>query len=94
MADEERERQDQLEPGVGAESGSNRSSEDYVRAPGQHKTRPEQAAHVGSLTTRTPAGTNQGIANRSIAEEDARQESVVERRPDAQAGLNSLRKPA
>lgn len=94
MAERDREQQDQPELGAGAETGSNRSSQHYVRAPGHHNTRPEQAAHVGSVSTRTPTGTNQGIANRSIAEEDERQQGVVEKRPDAQAGLNSLKKPA
>lgn len=86
------EQQEDLQPGVGAESGSNRSSEHYQRGPGHHKTAPEQAAHVGSLTTRTPAGTNQGIGNRSVAVEDDRQERVVRDRADAEAGVNSLRK--
>lgn len=84
--------QDNLQPDVGAETGSNRSSEHYVRSPGHHNTTPEQAAHVGSVTTRTPSGTSQGIANHSIAEEDARQEGVVRDRPDVQAGLNTNRR--
>lgn len=79
---------------AGAETGTNRSSEHYERGAGHHNTIPEQQAHVGGVTTRTPAGGGQGISNRSADQEDKGQERVVEERPDAQAGLNSLRKKA
>ena len=84
----------QKQPPAGAESGATRSSKRYVRAPGHHNTTPEQTAHVGRATTRTPSGTNQGISNRSIAIEDEGQEKVVRKRPDVQAGLNSNRRKA
>ena len=78
-----------IQPGEGAESGTNRSPEHFQRSPGHHNTVPENTAHVGNVTTRTPSGTNQGITNRSIAIEDEGQEKVVRNRPDVQAGLNS-----
>ena len=86
------EREENLQPGDGAETGRSRSPEHYTKSPGHHNINPEQMAHVGEVTTRTPTGTNQGIANRSIAQEDERQEGVVKDRPDAQAGLNSNRR--
>jgi hypothetical protein len=82
------ERQRDIQPGDGAESGTNRSPGHFQRGPGHHNTVPERAAHVGTPTTRTPSGTNQGISNRSIAIEDEGQEKVVRDRPDVQAGLN------
>ena len=85
-------REDPLQPGVGAESGTNRSPAYHQKSPGHHNTAPEQEAHVGSVATRTPSGTNEAIGNRSVAEEDGRQEGVVEDRPDAQAGLNANRR--
>ena len=81
-----------IQPGAGAESGTNRSPEHFQRAPGHHITIPEATAHVGTTTTRTPSGTNQGISNRSIAVEDEGQEKVVRDRPDVQAGLNQNRR--
>ena len=78
-----------IQPGAGAESGTNRSPEHFQRSPGHHNTVPERAAHVGTPATRTPPGTNQGISNRSVAVEDEGQEKVVRDRPDVQAGLNS-----
>ena len=82
MAEPQRE----IQPNAGAESGTNRSPEHFQRSPGHHNTVPEPAAHVGTPTTRTPSGTNQGISNRSVAVEDEGQEKVVRDRPDVQGG--------
>jgi len=49
---------------------------------------------TGKLKTRTPEGTNQGITSRSASEESARQHKVTDKRNDAQAGVNRLRKTA
>jgi hypothetical protein len=58
----------------------------------QHRTEPQAAAYEGSLSTRTPKSSGQGITSRSAEEESARQEKVVNDRPDAQAGVNHSQK--
>lgn len=59
---------------------------------GRHlKSEPQEAAHGGRTTTRTPKDETQGITSHAAKEESARQEKVVKDRPDAQAGLNKGR---
>lgn len=71
----------------GAETGANRSPRTLHAGGPQHNTEPEQEAHEGSVTTRTPKKPAQGITSRSAEEESRRQEKVVNERPDAQAGV-------
>lgn len=71
----------------GAETGTNRSPRKIPRRSVRHRTEPENVAHEGSVTSRTPKRPAQGITSRP-AEEDARQKKVVNDRPDAQAGVN------
>ncbi|HKW15918.1 MAG TPA: hypothetical protein VJO35_00270 [Terriglobales bacterium] len=71
----------------GAETGAPRSPHTLHTGGPQHKTEPEQEAHEGSVTTRTPKKPAQGITSRSAEEESGRQEKVVNERPDAQAGV-------
>lgn len=72
----------------GAETGENRSPREIDTRVQRHRTVPEQEAHEGSLTTRTPKRPSQGITSRSAEEESSRQEKVVNGRPDARAGVN------
>ena len=72
----------------GAETGADRSPRKLQRGVSRHTTEPEQVAHEGELSTRTPKRPAQGITSRSAEEESERQEKVVNDRPDAQAGLN------
>ncbi len=71
----------------GAETGTNRSPRTLHTGGPEHNTEPEQEAHEGSVTTRTPKKQAQGITSHSAEEESARQEKVVNDRPDAQAGV-------
>ena len=71
----------------GAETGTNRSPRTLHTGGPEHNTEPEQEAHEGSVTTRTPKKPAQGITSHSAEEESARQEKVVNDRPDAQAGV-------
>jgi hypothetical protein len=48
----------------------------------------ETGARSGRTATRTPHGEGQGITNHPVEEDTARQEKVVSRRPDAQAGVD------
>jgi hypothetical protein len=72
----------------GAETGADRSPRKLQPGASRHTTEPEQVAHEGELSTRTPKRPAQGITSRSAEEESERQEKVVNDRPDAQAGLN------
>jgi hypothetical protein len=75
----------------GAQTGSNRASENHTGTTGKHNIEPATAAHEGTLSSRTPAGQSQGITSHSSDEESSRQEKVVKDRPDAQAGVNHSR---
>jgi hypothetical protein len=76
------------EPMESAETGASKARRKIdTRAP-RHRTEPEQMAHEGSVHTRTPKKPAQGITSHSAEEESARQEEVVNARPDAQAGVN------
>lgn len=72
----------------GAETGTNRSPREVAPRSVERRTEPEKEAHEGSVTTRTPEGSGQGITSRSAEEENQRQKKVVSIRPDAQAGVN------
>jgi hypothetical protein len=72
----------------GAETGQDRAPR-KVRARSSHNDTAETAAaYEGSLGTRTPKGSAQGITSRSAKAESERQEQVVNDRPDSQAGVN------
>ena len=72
----------------GAQTGTDRSAKRApVKGP-RHKTEPETVAHEGSVSTRTPKRPAQGITAQSAEKESARQQKVVNARPDAQAGVN------
>jgi hypothetical protein len=71
----------------GAETGTNRSPRTLNAGGPEHNTEPEQEAHEGPVTTRTPKKPAQGITSHSAQEESERQEKVVNQRPDAQAGV-------
>jgi hypothetical protein len=75
----------------GAETGGNRSPRHATTGGSGHNTEPETEAHEGPLDTRTPKRPAQGITSRSSEEESARQEKVVNERPDAQGGVNHSR---
>jgi hypothetical protein len=73
----------------GAETGMERNPREVeARSSIHNRTEPEVQAHEGTLSTRTPKRPVQGITSHSAAEESARQEKVVNDRPDAQAGVN------
>lgn len=72
----------------GSESGGTRSAKKTPDLPAQRTTEPPTEAYEGSVSTRTPRKPAQGITSHSAEEESARQEKVVNERPDAQAGLN------
>ena len=76
----------------GAETGGNRSPRRATTGSSGSTTEPETEAHEGSVDTRTPKRPAQGITSRSSEEESARQEKVVNERPDAQAGVNHSKK--
>jgi hypothetical protein len=72
----------------GAQSGTNRGPQFIPASPKQPNTEQPAAAHEGSVTTRTPGGSRQGISSHSADEEKPGQQKVVKDRPDAQAGVN------
>jgi hypothetical protein len=76
----------------GAQTGENRSPRQTQARNTQHRTEPPAAAYEGTVSTRTPKKPGQGITSRSAEEESARQEKVVNDRPDAQAGVNHSQK--
>ncbi len=71
----------------GAETGTNRSPRRLDTGGPEHNLEPEQEAHEGSVSTRTPRKPVQGITSHSAEEESERQEKVVHQRPDANAGV-------
>ncbi|HZQ20203.1 MAG TPA: hypothetical protein VFA90_15920 [Terriglobales bacterium] len=71
----------------GAESGANRSPRTLHTGGPQHNTEPEQEAHEGPISSRLSRKPVQGITTHSAEEESARQQKVVNNRPDAQAGV-------
>jgi len=71
----------------GAETGENRSPRTLDREGPKHKTEPEQEAHEGPVSSRLLRKPVQGITSHSAEEESARQQKVVSKRPDAQAGV-------
>jgi len=71
----------------GSETGMDRSPRKVEVRSSSHRTEPEVGAHEGSVTTRTPKRPSQGVTSHSAEEESARQEKVVNDRPDAQAGV-------
>jgi hypothetical protein len=84
--------QNSSENNEGAQIGENRSLRKTQARSAQHRTEPQGSAYEGSLSTRTPKNAGQGITSRSAEEESARQEKVVNDRPDAQAGVNHSQK--
>jgi hypothetical protein len=78
--------------GEGPQTGENRNGRNTQPRRTQHRTEPQAAAYEGPLSTRTPKNSGQGITSRSAEEESARQEKVVNDRPDAQAGVNHSQK--
>ena len=75
---------------AGAQSGGTRAfNANDVRNHAHHKV-DRDAALTGSVSTRTPEGDQQGITNRTVSEESARQRKVVSERPDAQAGVDQV----
>jgi len=73
---------------AGAETGGTRSPKRIPDPLNHHDVEPAPAAYEGSVFTRTPKGSGQGITSHSVSEESARQEKVVKDRPDAEAGVN------
>lgn len=61
---------------------ANASDDDLTNTVGQ------DFAGTGKVNTRTPHSDQQGVTNHSASEESARQEKVVNDRPDAQQGVN------
>ena len=76
---------------AGAETGGTRSP---GRVPGRplNRSTAGAVAHEGAVTTRSPKGRKQGITSHASEEESSRQEEVVKKRPDAQAGVNQTRR--
>ena len=72
----------------GAETGTNRAPREQQVRNARHKTEPENEAHEGRVSTRTPKKPAQGITSHSSEEESERQQKVVSQRPDAQSGVN------
>lgn len=72
----------------GAQTGTNRTHTRLPNIEGDRNTEEETVAHEGTVATRTPQGSMQGISSHSASEESARQEKVVGDREDAQAGVN------
>ena len=71
----------------GAETGTDRSPKKALPRGPHHNTEPETVAHEGSVSTRTPKRPARGVTSHSAEEESARQQKVVNDRPDAQAGV-------
>lgn len=85
--------EDAYEAGTdGAQTGTNRGA---AHAPGtgpsHHGSHPIDTVLEGSLESRAPQGSGQGITNRSQNEESEGQSKVVAERPDVQSGLNHTR---
>jgi hypothetical protein len=76
----------------GLATGGTRTPKKSLDLPAQHRTEPAEAAHEGSVSTRTPRKPAQGITSHSSEEESERQKKVVNERPDAQAGVNQSKK--
>ena len=74
-----------------AQTGGSRAPANTPAASRNRNTEPASVAREGSVTTRTPGGTQQGISSHSADEEAARQQKVVKDREDAQAGVNHNR---
>jgi hypothetical protein len=72
----------------GAETGDNRTPRKVQTRSERHNTEEQDVAYEGSVDTRTPRKPIQGITSHSSEEESARQQKVVNERPDAQAGVN------
>lgn len=72
---------------AGAQTGTNRGPQFIPATSGRHGAEPPNAAYEGTVSTRTQDGT-QGITAHSTAEENSRQQKVVQYRADAQAGVN------
>ncbi len=62
--------------------------------PAQRNIEAAEAAFEDTVSTRTPRKPAQGITSHSSEEEAARQQKVVEQRPDAQAGENHSKRSA
>jgi hypothetical protein len=75
----------------GAQTGTNRAPQTSPDTASNLNTEQAVAAFEGSVTTRTPPGSGQGISSRSADEENEGQQRVVRDRPDAQAGVNHSR---
>jgi hypothetical protein len=75
-----------------AQMGKNRGPKGVPRTSGHRGSQQPSAAFEGSIATRAPEGERQGISTHSSSEESVRQKEIVKRRPDAQAGVNSLKK--
>jgi hypothetical protein len=72
----------------GAETGMNRSPRKMQSRTKRRVTEPPTGTYEGRVTTRTPKQPRQGITSHSAKEESERQEKVVKKRSDAQAGVN------
>jgi hypothetical protein len=75
----------------GAQTGTNRAPQTFPDTASNLNTKQAVAAFKGSVTTRTPHGSGQGISSRSADEENEGEQRVVRNRPDAQAGVNHSR---
>jgi hypothetical protein len=76
---------------AGAETGGTRSPRRVSERPLNRSTA-GSVAHEGAVTTRSPKGRKQGITSHASEEESSRQEKVVKKRADAQAGVNQTRR--
>jgi len=76
----------------GAETGDNRTPRKTQTRSTRHNTEEQDVAYEGSVETRTPRKPAQGITSHSSEDESARQQKVVNDRPDAQAGVNHAKK--
>jgi hypothetical protein len=75
----------------GAQTGTNRAPQNFPDTASNLNTQQAVAAFEGSVSTRTPPGSGQGISSRSSDQENEGQQRVVRDRPDAQAGVNHSR---
>ena len=76
----------------GAETGDNRTPRKTDTRHLRHNTEEQDVAYEGSVDTRAPRKPAQGITSQPSEEESARQQKVVNERPDAQAGVNHAKK--
>ncbi len=80
------------EESEGAQTGTNRGA---AHAPGEglrhHGAVQPDTTLEGTLTTRAPGGSGQGISSHSQSEESEGQEKVVAERADAQAAINQAK---